>query len=166
MISRSELREILHYDPSTGIFTWLVNKGRRAKVGSVAGGLTITGYVRIIINSKYYLAHRLAWLYITGKMPENETDHVNGIKNDNRIVNLREATRSENMRNKVKFKTNSSGFKGVDYITSTNKYRVRVGVDKKRIYLGSYNTAEEASLVYQSFAKASYGEFYCNGERK
>lgn len=101
MITQDRLRELLHYDPDTGIFTRLVSTGWRGKVGDVAGYKNPDGYLVIMIDYKLYLAHRLAWLYTYGRFPE-VTDHINGVRDDNRIVNLREVTNWENAQNKKK----------------------------------------------------------------
>lgn len=98
-MEQTRLKELLHYDPNTGIFTWRVNRrGRFARKGSVAGTVDFNGYIAMGVDNRRYYAHRLAWLYVFGYYPPEDTDHINEIKTDNRIVNLRCASRSENMR--------------------------------------------------------------------
>ena len=112
MITYERLKELLHYDPDSGIFVW--NIGRPgASVGTVAGAIRHDGYVRIGVDNKRYLAHRLAWLYVHGYMPENSIDHINRNPLDNRICNLREVSHMCNMRNIDTPKNNTSGVKGV-----------------------------------------------------
>ena len=92
MITQSELKELLNYDPATGVFTWLVSRGR-VKASSVAGHVHSRGYIVIMVDGRRHLAHRLAFVYMTGTFPDDQVDHINEIKADNRWINLREATR-------------------------------------------------------------------------
>ena len=98
MITQKELKELLQYNENTGIFTWKINKAKQIQIGSVAGYLHHTGYIFIKINNKNYLAHRLAWLFIYGKIPKM-IDHINRQRNDNRINNLRETNYKDNRLN-------------------------------------------------------------------
>lgn len=154
-----DLKKSFYYDPSTGVFTRIKNVSQ-CKIGDVAGSLMKIGYLRISFKNKSYLAHRLAWLYMTGKLPKNEIDHINGIKTDNRWCNLREATRSENSMNKPIQKNNTSNFPGVSFIKSTKKWRAYAKLNKKQIWLGSYETALKAYEVYKEFTMKHFGDFY------
>jgi hypothetical protein len=165
MITQLELKKVLHYDPDTGIFTWLVNKSGGATVGSVAGGINGKGYLQIKINYKVYQLHRLAWLYMTGKNPKQIIDHINGISADNRFCNLREATRSQNNMNTQRYKNNNSGYKGVCFYAPTKKFAAYIAWNKQRKNIGYFNTAKEASEAYKAYAKILHGEFYCDGTR-
>jgi hypothetical protein len=127
------------------------------KSGKVAG-TTHLGYVKIRINGKQYRAHRLAWLYIYGAFPSIDIDHINTVKSDNRIVNLRLAHDHENLKNIGLVKTNTSGFRGVHKARS--KWQATASLNGDRIYLGRYDTPEAASEVYETFAKQHHGEFY------
>lgn len=159
-MTQGELKRQLHYDPETGLFTWLVSPARGVKVGDFAGRLTSKGYVQISISRKLYLAHRLAFLYMGGTLPLEYVDHINSLKSDNRWLNLRNATRSENMKNRGKYSSNKSGFKGVSFCKSRGKYVATCCMAGKNIHLGRYATAELASEAYQAFASQHHGEYY------
>ena len=111
-MKQEELKQILDYDPDTGLFRWKIKPRSQTDLGDIAGTLC-QGYIRITINKKNYYAHRLAWLYMTGQWPVNTVDHINRIRNDNRISNLREATDQEQQFHLGEYKNNTSGFKGV-----------------------------------------------------
>ena len=125
-INQEQLKELLHYDPETGVFKWKDTFGRRAKQGAIAGCLRDNGYIYIKTRQKQYRAHRLAWLYTHGKFPEDQIDHINGIKNDNRIINLRAVSDKENSRNLSLRKDNVSGHIGVSWDTEKNKWKVTI----------------------------------------
>lgn len=158
MITQSELKEVLDYNPDTGVFIWLKSNGNRAKVGNVAGAKR-RGYIRIQIKEKMYSAHRLAYLYMTGNFPENFIDHINHIRDDNRWVNLRDATDSQNGANRPKFKNNTSGYKGVCWHKRDKKWCAKIQYMKKSIHIGYYTTPQEASEAYKKKAIELYREF-------
>lgn len=154
-VSQKRLRELLDYDNVSGIFTWRVTKSNK-KSGEVAGSINRWGYIVIGIDRQIYNAHRLVWLYAHGELPSGHVDHINGIKTDNRIVNLRHVSCSENQHNQTRLSANNrSGFKGVSFYKPNGKWRAQIGLRGKRLYLGQYNTAEEAYSAYQA-AKISY----------
>lgn len=161
MISQAELKEVLEYNPDTGVFTWIKpNKYcSNIKVGDVAGYKNSRGYIRTCVKRKFYLAHRLAHLYMTGNFPENFIDHINHIRDDNRWTNLRAATNSQNQANRVKQKNNKAGYKGVCWHKSTKKWRAKIVHMNKSIYIGYYTTREEASEAYKKKAIELFGEF-------
>jgi len=163
MITQNELKQALNYDPTTGLFTWKVSNSRRVKVGSVAGCLKVHGYITININNKRYYAHRLAFLYMTGNFPENEIDHINIIRNDNRWFNLREATSTQNAHNSSKPSHNTSGFKGVSKHKASGKYEASIKVNNKKKFLGLYDSVEEAFDVRNHAAIHLHKEFARNG---
>ena len=113
--------------------------------GSVSNCKNVKGYVQIMIDYKNYTAHRLAWLYVHGRWPYEQIDHINRIKNDNRIVNLREATNSENQINIQTRSHNTSGVTGVMRDSKSNKWVAQIIRDKKRHYLGRYDLVHEAA---------------------
>jgi hypothetical protein len=153
MITQAELKEVLEYNPDTGVFTWIKRNG------NVAGTKTNWGYVSIKIKRKRYQAHRLAHLYMTGNFPENFTDHINHIRDDNRWTNLRDATLSQNQANQSKRKDNTSGYKGVCWDKAAKKWRATINYMNKNIYLGLYTTPQEANEAYKKKAIEIYGEF-------
>jgi hypothetical protein len=152
LITADKLKELLHYDPDTGDFTWkVVRKNGRA---GLAGTTTNGGYRQIVINCKFYRAHRLAWLYVYGKWPENEIDHINGVRNDNRIANLREATRSENQQNQRRAHVSKkSGLFGATYCTFTKRWQVNIRFNGKQKHIGRFDTPELAHAAYLAAKK-------------
>lgn len=164
MITQARLKELLHYDQETGIFTRLVTVSGGYKAGERAG--TISGaqkmkfkYRQIWIDQKGYKEHRLAWLWMTGKFPEHMIDHINSDGLDNRWVNLREATHSQNQMNRKCFR--SLGIKGV-YCRKGNtakKWFVVITKQDKRHMLGHFYTFDEAKAVYLAAVAELHGEF-------
>lgn len=147
MITAERLKTILDYDIKTGVFTWKINSGK-AKVGSVAGGLTSKGYVRIKVFDRKIFAHQLAWMYVNGEFPNGPIDHINRIKKDNRIENLRVVTVSQNNQNSEISKKNTSGLKGVSRCRNTGKWRAQIrafGINKS---IGYFDTAQAAHEAY------------------
>lgn len=146
-LTAERLRELLHYEPETGIFTWLVSNGKRAKVGAIAGTTTSDGYVAIGIGRAQYQAHRLAWLYMTGEWPPHMIDHENTIRTANWWKNLRLATNAQNMQNLRKaLPNNKCGMLGVSQRNTTFSAQIKVG--GKKHYLGSFDTPELAHAAY------------------
>lgn len=159
ILTQEELKAQLHYNEDTGIFTRIkIIKNSHAKIGDVAGNSHHSGYVFIRVNGKLHQAHRLAFLYMTGNFPVDCTDHINGIKNDNSWRNLREATRSQNMKNRVMTKGNKTGYIGV--FENGKRFNAVARLNGSPNYLGTFKTAEEAHDVYLEFAKKHHGEFF------
>lgn len=154
--SVSELREIINYDGNTGAFTWKGDRGR-ARNGSVAGTIRITGRHAIRVFGVLHYAHRLAWFYTTGEWPEQDIDHVNGDPGDNRIINLRPATRRQNMANRKTSCRNKLGIKGVSQYRWG--FRAHIRENGKMKALGTYKTAQEAQEVYLRRARELHGDF-------
>lgn len=157
-ISYDEVHELFNYDPATGIFINKTTSNGRSLKGSVAGSLSTNGYWRIGVKGKSYKAHRLAWLYVYGYMPEHGLDHRNRIRSDNWIDNLREATHSCNMKNSKIQSNNISGITGVCWHKGAKKWRVEIQ-DKnlKPIYLGIFAFKLEAAKArYEAEIKHNY----------
>ena len=146
--TQERLKELLHYDPETGIFTNLTQRGK-VKKGAVAGSKYSNGYIYIEIDYKRHRAHRLAWLYVYGKFSVNQIDHINEIKDDNRLVNLRLATNLENQQNVSSLQlNNTSGFRGVCWHKNHKKWQATITINGRCKHLGHFDTAEQASEVY------------------
>lgn len=158
-VTQARLKELLRYEPETGVFTWLVAPRRGMFPGDVAGCWSEPAGWVIRVDCRLYLAHRLAWLYMTGEWPKNEIDHIDVSRRNNRWANLREATRRQNQANTPKQSNNTSGFKGVSFQRGVNKYRARIKAHGKKMSLGCFDTAEEAHLAYRSAAERIWGEF-------
>lgn len=124
-LTQEILKRHLDYNINTGIFLWMEPTSNRAKAGSKAGVLVSDGYIRIRLMKNLYLAHRLAWLYVFGNFPNFQIDHINRNKSDNRIENLRESTVIQNAMNVGLCSRNTSGFRGVCWKASANKWVAR-----------------------------------------
>ena len=149
----NELKRLYNYNPTDGLFTRKISNNTRYPVGQIAGTKNHhSGYVYIKINGKRYSAHRLAWLYVHGEFPNGEIDHKDRDKSNNRILNLRDFTRSENMLNTGLQSNNKTGIKGVS-MRSNGKFVARVGLNNKRIQLGTFATKEEAGEAVELHIK-------------
>lgn len=162
-LDQDTLRALVHYEPTTGVFTWLprkpISKSVKMWNGKFANKpITILdsyGYIQINITingvAKHYKGHRLAWLYVYGEHPKSEIDHVNQIRTDNRISNLRLASKAENQYNVTQpRKHNMSGEKGVKWCPRDNNYMARIVAGGKEIYLGKFKDIESAKAAYSA----------------
>jgi len=147
MLTQARLKELLHYDPDTGIFTWKDRCGGRIKIGSVAGGPHIDGYQHIRVRGKRLLSHRLAFLYMSGAFPTLDVDHINHKRNDNRWVNLRVVNRRDNRRNSRVAAHNTSGTIGVSYHKRDKRWQAYITGHTGRRHLGYFATLEEATTA-------------------
>ena len=149
MITPERLREVLSYDPETGVFVWRVHlKKSRMKIGERAGHKKSIGYRYIGICGYEYLEHRLAWLYVYGEWPEYEIDHRNRVRSDNRILNIRQATKAENGQNQKLRSTNTSGTTGVSWSKLHLKWVAYIMVDNKHKHLGLFNDIDDAKAAH------------------
>ena len=149
ILTQKRVHELLTYDPNTGLFRWRKTR-RNAKINVVAGTIDPRGYVRISIDCKIYSAHRLAWLYMYGSRPANEIDHINRIRGDNRIANLRDAPRIVNTQNVGFRKDNKSGVKGVGWHKAQRKWRARIQANGVMHELGYFLSIADAKAAYDA----------------
>ena len=147
ILTQARLRELLDYDPKTGGFTWRIRRNQLALKGSKAGTPDSHGHIQIGVDGKFYLAHRLVWMHVYGLWPNLDVDHINGIKSDNRIENLRDISTAMNCQNELKARSNSQtkllGTHRVRY-----GYIAQICVNGKKRYIGLFKTAEEAHTAY------------------
>ena len=158
MLTAERLRELLDYDPETGVFTRLVRRGGNALVGSRAGAVCSNGYRYLMVDGTSHCEHRLVWLHVHGVWPTDHLDHVNGVKCDNRIANLRECTHAENHQNLGVRRCNTSGHPGVSWYKAKGKWQAYINTGGERKHLGYFDTAEEAGAAYLE-AKKQFHKF-------
>ena len=174
MITAKDVEDVLIYSPETGVFIWkeknandmpdlrLRNAWNTKFAGKVAGRSSGGGYIQLLVKGKYCYAHRVAWLLMTGSWPEKYIDHINRRKTDNRLLNLREATQAENLRNTKMHSDNMSGVKGVSWYPRDKLWRARLSKDGKQVYLKYFKNIEDAERAVISERKKLHGEFSCN----
>ena len=155
----SRLRSLLAYDPKSGVFTWKVRPSSNVEAGSKAGSKVGNGYILIRVEKCQVYAHRLAWFYVYGVWPDQQIDHVNGVRDNNSIGNLRLASQSQNTCNGVLRSTNTSGYRGVSWSKDKRKWVARIVKDKKQHVLGYFASKEEAYYAYLKAARELHGEF-------
>jgi hypothetical protein len=147
MLTQARLKELISYDPETGIM-------RRISTGKIAGNNT-RGYLQMMVDGVPGLAHRFAWLYVHGKWPDGNIDHIDGNGHNNRLENLRDVTQAINTQNNRKARSNSqSGFLGVIFDKSRGLYRAEITLNGKNKYLGRFGTPEEAHEAYLQAKRA------------
>jgi hypothetical protein len=158
MLTQERLKELLAYDPETGLFIRLQNRpGPGARAGDAAGSVQPNDYRRIFVDGKGYKAHRLAWFYVHGEWP-SEIDHINCNKDDNRLANLRVVSRSQNRMNVRAYASNKSGYRGVSLYKPTNRWKAQIQVDGRKKALGYYATPEDAYAAYCEASTRLHGE--------
>ena len=145
-LNHSELLDILNYDRDTGIFTW-TGKRKGTKSGKIAGTISSDNYIQIQISGKLYRSHRLAWFYEYGKWPEGILDHIDRDTLNSSIYNLREASPTENQRNRGTNKNSTTGINGVSLHSKSGKYQAYIKVSGIKKHLGLFSTVEEAAAA-------------------
>lgn len=152
MIEHTELLKQLSYDPTTGIF--IRNQSCKGyKAGKIVGCKRKDGYLVTTFNKKFFYVHRLAWFFVYKEMPNQLIDHINGIRSDNRIENLRVVTFFENAQNLKVHKDNKAKLKGAYWNEQNKNWRSSIRVNGKVINLGCFKTAEEAHCAYVKASK-------------
>lgn len=157
MITADEARALWFYDPVSGEMRWKVRRGTKMRAGSLAGTIGHWGYRILSLNGKKYRAGRIAWLIMTGEHPEDEVDHENTKRDDDRWINLRPATRAQQLCNTRTRSDNLLGVKGVS--PTPEGYGAFICFQGKRKNLGSYDTIAEAKAVRDAAARAQHGDF-------
>lgn len=161
-LTADRLRYLLIYCRHTGEFVWRATQKQTA--GKTAGYANDRGYIHIKVDRVMHLAHRLAWLYVHGVMPSMHIDHINRKVDDNRIENLREATRSQNGANRPHQPSNKFGLKGVSS-TKNGKFAASIRVSGRSYHIGTFATPDLAHAAYLNRAQSEFGEFSSPGNR-
>lgn len=160
-LTAQRLRSLFHYDAETGVFTRAVATGNRGcnKAGEVAGGMSGGGYCVIGVDGQKYMAHRLAWLYVHGCWPVHQIDHINGVRHDNRLCNLRDVPQAINVRNLRAAKSNNatSKYLGVSFDKFKRKWKACISVNGKQLQLGRFCTEQQARDAYRAAKPAIHG---------
>lgn len=147
-MTQARLKELVHYDPETGDFTLRVCTHRR-KPGARATAKGANGYLKLFLEGRDYSAHRLAWLYMYGEWPKHTVDHINRVRTDNRIANLRDVTIGQNLTNLRNASTDQGApMHGAARCTQSSKWRAYIKVNKRQIHLGTFDTQAEAHAAY------------------
>ncbi len=159
LIKAHDARKYLDYDPATGEMRWKI----WPRTGRPSGREILTtnaqGYRVVTLMGRQYRVHRVAWLMMYGKWPSELLDHANGKRTDNRLVNLREANRAENNRNRGMSRNNTTGFKGVTYNKDRKKWQAKIYRNNKAIHLGRFASAQQAFAAYCKASREHHGEF-------
>lgn len=158
-LSAQEVQRRIDYDPATGLLRWKADPPKGKAVGDLLPSRDNgNGYLYSTVNRRAYAVHRLAWVIVHGYWPD-EVDHRNTVKSDNRLINLREASRSQNEMNAPKRSDNTSGYKGVGWHKCKSQWRAYIQKDGKQISLGYHPSAEIAHRAYSTAAKRLFGDF-------
>jgi hypothetical protein len=166
LLRAEEVRSLLCYDADSGLFVWRVGRGN-VLAGTAAGGIRFDGYLSIAIRRRHYMAHRLAWLYVHGHWPSGEIDHLNGVRSDNRLSNLRDVSRTTNSENFRGPKSNNKcGFLGVSLHKKTGRWHAKIIVNGRLLSLRYHDTPEAAHAVYLAASAEERRELEDNGKRE
>jgi hypothetical protein len=157
-ITQEQIKSLLDYNEEAGVFYWKVSAANNSiKVGSVAGSLKKNGYIGIGIENKEYYAHRLAWLYVYGEFPSCQIDHINRVRSDNRLVNMRIVSNKINAQNQGLRQGSLSGFRGVNWYKKGRKWQARIHHNNKTMHVGYYDNLADAKLARE------IAEIFCWG---
>lgn len=163
ILTQERLKQLLSYDPLTGVFSRLKKCGGVFK-NHYAGHINVLGYVVVQVDGRKYYAHRLIWLYTHGVWPQEVIDHKNGCTSDNRLDNLREASAKENCHNTKAYANNTSGRMGVTWVKRKNKWQAQIAISGVNTYLGVFDSIDAAiasrcaaELIHQPFRAARNG---------
>lgn len=160
-----EISDYLRYDPETGKLYWKKRTGTKTTVGKEAGNVSPKGYIRVRFKGTSYQAHRIIWMIVYKEVPDTDIDHADLDKSNNRLSNLRLASRGQNMSNVLVHANNTSGYKGVSRCSRQKNWTAYITADGKRTYLGKYPTPEDAHAAYAHAAKQFHGE-YARSDRR
>ena len=158
-LDQAEVRRLFAYDPETGAFTWRVRRSNKIAVGQEAGGVNTHGHRRVGIGSSKHYVHRLIWLYVYGCWPAREIDHVNTHPSDNRLCNLREATRRQGLHNTSRRRDNRAGIKGVRWSQRHQRWVAKLNRPDGSVFQRRLRSKEAAAAAYAQEAARQFGEF-------
>jgi hypothetical protein len=156
-LTQKEVQELFDY--RNGYLFWRTSGSGRMSTLIPAGGKNQDGYRRIVVFGREWLEHQLVWLYVYGEV-KTHLDHINRVRDDNRIENLRVATGSQNQGNRKLNKNNRSGYRGVIFLPSRNKYCATIRIGKSKLFLGHFNNIQDAREIYDKTAREWFGEYY------
>ena len=162
-ITQSELKRLVSYDKKTGVFRWLSPRCG-VRVGAICGKVDRRGYVRMMVKGRLYSAANLAFLYMTGRFPQDFADHISRNRRDNSWANLREVSHAENQKNKGIPKNNTSGIVGVRWDAKRGNWIAQIGVSGKKVTLGRFKDVNDA-IAAREQAAAKYGYHETHGKR-
>lgn len=163
-LTAARLRELLSYDPESGVFTWRATRGA-LKAGATAGSVTDKGYISIYISGRNYRAHRLAWLYMKAVEPADEIDHRDRNKTNNRFSNLREATNKQNHENMGLQRNNTSGIRGVYWYKPSGKWMAMIQHNSRQIFLGYFDDIVQAATARRAAERQYFTHLEPSAER-
>jgi len=167
MLTQERLKELLHYDPDTGVFTWIKSHGslNRRFLNKEAGSINNTGHRRIGLLGVHYQAHRLVWLYVYGELPKTDIDHKDQNGSNNKLSNLRKTTHQENCKNLSMKSNNKSGFTGVSFDKQREKWAAYITISMKKIHLGRFDDISDA-IGARKAANIKYGFYKNHGAKR
>jgi hypothetical protein len=166
ILTKDYVANLLEYNPETGELRRKISRSSNARVGQIVGTIRPDGYLSVMINGCRYQAHRVAWLLAHGEWPDDVVDHVNGIKTDNRISNLRACSQSENVMNAKTRSNNTSGVKGVCWHKAKNAWHASVCARGRRVFGGYHKNLEDAKRAVMSLREQLHREFSNHGDRE